>query len=57
MSDKLEYCLYIDYDCVGEFGSLAEAERAFNEAVRENPDSVIDILSADGETSYLSHGE
>ena len=52
-----EYCLYIDYDCVDEFETFEEAEEAFNEAVEENPDSVIDVLSADGETSYLGYGE
>ena len=52
-----EYCLYIDYECVEEFADYDEAENAFNEAVEDYPDSVIDVLSADGETSYLGYGE
>lgn len=37
------YGLYIDYDCVEEFDDLTDAENAFNNAVKENPDSIIDI--------------
>ena len=48
-----EFCLYIDYDCVEEFSNLQAAESAFNKACKENPDSVIDVLSADGEVSYM----
>ena len=48
-----EYCLYIDCDCVEEFETYDEAEAAYEKAVLENPDSVIDVLSADGETSYM----
>ena len=47
------YCLYQDYDCIAEFDFLDEAQEAYEKAVRWNPDSVIDILSADGETSYM----
>lgn len=55
--ETYEYCLYIDYECVDEFANYDDAEKAFNDAVEENPNSVIDILSADGETSYLGYGE
>lgn len=48
-----EFCLYIDYDCVEEFCNIQAAESAFNKACKENPDSVIDVLSADGEVSYM----
>ena len=51
-SREKPYCLYQDYDCIAEFDFLDEAQEAYEKAVRWNPDSVIDILSADGETSY-----
>ena len=51
-SHEKPYCLYQDYDCIAEFDFLDEAQEAYEKAVRWNPDSVIDILSADGETSY-----
>ena len=47
------YNLYMDGDCIAEFDFLDEAQEAYEKAVRWNPDSVIDILSADGETSYM----
>ena len=47
------YDLYMDGDCIAEFDFLDEAQEAYEKAVRWNPDSVIDILSADGETSYM----
>ena len=47
------YCLYQDYDCIAEFDFLDEAQAAYQQAISEHPDSVIDILSADGNTSYL----
>ena len=47
------YCLYQDYDCIAEFDFLDEAQAAYQQAISEHPDSVIDILSADGSTSYL----
>lgn len=47
------YCLYQDGDCIAEFDFMDEAQQAYEKAVRWNPDSVIDILSADGETSYM----
>lgn len=46
------FCLYQDYDCIGEYDFLDEAQEAYQKAVSEHPDSTIDILSADGETSY-----
>ena len=52
-----EFNLYIDYDCVAEYGTIDEAKDAFDKAVEENPNSVIDVLSADGETSYYGYGE
>ena len=52
-SHEKPYCLYQDYDCIAEFDFLDEAQEAYEKAVRWNPDSVIDILSADGETSYV----
>ena len=51
----MEYNLYIDYSCVLEFDNLNDAMVSFNEAVADNPDSVIDILSEDGEYSYASY--
>jgi len=51
-SHEKPYCLYQDYDCIAEFDFLDEAQEAYEKAVRWNPDSVIDILSADGEISY-----
>lgn len=50
---EMEYCLYIDCDCVEEFETYDEAKAAYEKTVSENPDSVIDVLSADGETSYM----
>ena len=47
------YDLYMDGDCIAEFDFLDEAQEAYEKAARWNPDSVIDILSADGETSYM----
>lgn len=47
------YGLYIDYDCVEEFDTLEDAEIAYKQAVLEYPDSVIDILSNDGEKSFM----
>ena len=47
------YDLYIDGDCVESFDTLTEARQAYDKAAEEHPDSVIDILSADGETSYI----
>ena len=47
------YDLYIDGDCVESFDTLTEARQAYEKAASERPDSVIDILSADGETSYM----
>ena len=47
------YCLYQDYDCIAEYDFLDEAQEAYEQAVSEHPDSTIDILSADGETSYV----
>ena len=52
-SHEKPYCLYQDYDCIAEFDFLDEAQEAYEKAVRWNPDSVIDILSADGEISYV----
>lgn len=52
-SHEKPYCLYQDYDCIAEFDFLDEAQEAYEKAVRWNPDSVIDILSADGETRYV----
>ena len=46
------YDLYIDYDCVAQFYDWNEAKKAYDNAVQEFPDSVIDILSSDGEISY-----
>ena len=51
-SREKPYCLYQDYDCIAEFDFPDEAQEAYEKAVRWNPDSVIDILSADGEISY-----
>ena len=50
---KKPYCLYQDCDCIDEFDFLDEAQEAYEKAVSEHPDSVIDILSPDGETSYM----
>lgn len=47
------YGLYIDYDCVEEFDTLEDAKIAYEQAVSEYPDSVIDILSNDGEISFM----
>ena len=47
------YDLYIDGDCVESFDTLTEARQAYYKAASERPNSVIDILSADGETSYI----
>ncbi len=55
-SDNMEngspFGLYIDYDCVEEFDYIEDAYQAYLVACEEYPDSVIDVLSADGETSY-----
>ena len=47
--------LYKDAECIDEFDILADAEIEFEKTVKENPDSEIDILSADGETTFLSY--
>ena len=49
------YGLYIDYDCVEEFDTLKDAEIAYKQAVLKYPDSVIDILSNDGEISFMGN--
>ena len=51
----MEYNLYQDCGCIGEYGDFETTEKEFHKCVKENPDSVIDILSEDGETSYLTH--
>lgn len=47
------YGLYIDDECVEEFDTLEDAEIAYEQAVLEYPDSVIDVLSNDGEISFM----
>lgn len=47
------YDLYQDCECIAQFDFLDDAEEVFNEAVKLHPDSMIDVLSADGETSYM----
>ena len=32
-----------------------DAEKAFNNAVKENPNSIIDVLSNDGEQSFFGY--
>ena len=48
--------LYIDYDCVEEFNDRDKAEKAYNEAVKEHPDSVIDILIENGKDTISLMG-
>ena len=48
--------LYIDYDCVEEFNDRDKAEKAYNEAVKEHPDSVIDILVENGKDTISLMG-
>ena len=52
MEEGAPFGLYVDYDCVEEYDFFDDAYAAFLEACEAYPDSVIDILSADGEISY-----
>jgi len=49
------FALYKDAECIDEFELLADAEHEFEKTVKENPDSEIDILSSDGEVTFLSY--
>ena len=50
-----KYDLYVGGDCISEHNKFETAERAFQKAVSDYPDMDIDILSPDGETSYMSY--
>ena len=47
------YDLYIDCDCVAEGLTYEQVEREFKQACKEKPDSVIDVLTQDGEQSIM----
>lgn len=51
----MEYNLYVNYDCISEHKSFNAAKKAFNREVKADPEAIIDILSADGEKSYLGY--
>ena len=50
---RFAYDLYQDCECIAQFDFLDDATEAYNEAVKQHPDSMIDVLSADGEISYI----
>ena len=52
MEEGAPFGLYIDYSCIEEFDFFEDAYKAFQDACDQYPDSVIDILSADGEIAY-----
>ena len=52
MEEGAPFGLYIDYDCVEEYDHFDDAYVGYLKACRQYPDSVIDLLSADGEISY-----
>ena len=52
MEEGAPFGLYIDYDCVEEFDHFDDAYVEYLKACRKYPDSIIDLLSADGEISY-----
>lgn len=54
-NSEYPYNLYVDGDCISEHTTFEEAEKAFIAEATENPDSQVDVLSADGETTYLSY--
>jgi hypothetical protein len=47
------YDLYIDCDCVCEGLTYEQAKEEFEQACKEHPDSVIDVLTQDGEHSIM----
>ena len=49
------YCVYVEGDCISEHNSYERAEKAFNAIIKKYPDSEVDVLSADGETTCLSY--
>jgi hypothetical protein len=49
----MKYNLYVDCSCIEETNSYDEACILYEQACKDYPDSVIDILSEDGETSYM----
>lgn len=53
--EEMPYALYSDTVCISEHTTFEDAEKAFNDEIKNNPDNEIDILSADGTISYLSY--
>ena len=54
-TEEKPYALYSDAECISEHTTFEEAEKAFNDEIKTNPDSEVDVLSADGTISYLSY--
>ena len=54
-TEEKPYALYSNAECISEHTTFEEAEKAFNNEIETNPDSEIDVLSADGTISYLSY--
>ena len=50
-----EFDLYCNYDCIGEYDNFDEAKKNFLKEVEDNPTAEIDVISSDGETTYLSY--
>ena len=53
--NEYPYALYSAGDCISEHETFEDAENAFVKEVTENPENEVDVLSADGETTYLSY--
>ena len=53
--EEKPYALYSDTECISEHTTFEDAEKAFNDEIKTNPDSEVDVLSADGTISYLSY--
>jgi len=53
--EEKPYALYSNAECISEHNTFEEAEKAFNDEIKTNPYSEVDVLSADGTISYLSY--
>lgn len=53
--ERKPYALYSDTVCISEHETFEEAEKAFDDEIKTNPDNNVDVFSADGSVSYLSY--
>jgi hypothetical protein len=54
-TEEKPYALYSDTVCISEHNTLEEAEEAFDDEIRANPDNEAKVLSADETITYLSY--